>query len=72
MLLPAPCSVLSAIGRCLGDAVQRQVVDVDVAVRGTPGEGERGGVGRSDGQITDGSRTWTTNRDRQDGTNYRL
>lgn len=51
MLLPAPCS------RCLGDTVERQVVAVDVTLRGAPGEGERGGVGGGDGQITDGRRT---------------
>lgn len=48
MLLPARRSVLSVIGGCLCDAVERQVVDVDVAVRGTPGERERGGVGGGD------------------------
>lgn len=57
MLLPASGCILSVIGRCLGDAVERQVVHVDVAVGATPGEGERGGVGRSDGEVTDCSRT---------------
>ena len=42
LLLPAPCRPV--IGRRLHDAVQRQVVNVDMAVGGTPGEAERGGV----------------------------
>lgn len=48
-LVVPPCTVLAPIGCCLSDTVQRQVVDVNMAVRGIPREGERGGVGRGDG-----------------------
>lgn len=43
MMLFPPCC-LSVVA--LDDTVERQVVDVDVSVWGTPGEGQRGGVGR--------------------------
>lgn len=62
MLLPAPRSLRSVIGCRLGDAVERQVVDVDAAVRWAPGEGEGGGVGRGDSEIADRGRTCATNR----------
>lgn len=54
---PPAVSSLSGLTGCFRDAVERHVVHVHVAVRGPPGEGERGGVGPSQGQIGDCSRT---------------
>lgn len=59
VLRPAARGVLSLLCCDLGDAVEGHVVDVDVAVRGPPGEGEGGGVGGGDGELTDCSRTCT-------------
>lgn len=45
MIPPAPRRALPVIGGPLRDAVQGQVIDVNMAIRWTPREGERGGVG---------------------------